>query len=502
MSFINRLRLTPVLCTAIGAASGYYILIKSPFAVIVCVLIAAVVSHCFFRAAASLKIAPFFWNQFPAHKNIIRNLQLTSVCSGAAAIGLVLGLCAADAGKNDVVFGINSANVTAVEGVLLEDPRITSGGSVAAPVSLIRSSGNNGLRISSSGVINVFFPSESADKLKQYGRGAAVFAEGTLRFSESFGWSLSAKSLHITKSAPSLERMRTDIRLKLISRFNDESWGALALALLLGVRDNLDSGFTEQYRQAGLSYILALSGMHLAILAALIAFVLRKPLGLKASVIVSSVLIILYCLLVGPFPSLNRSAFMYLLGALAVLGALPKNSFSVLSISFLIQIIITPAAGNSLSFILSYTALLGILITSQALSFLLQGKVPAFVLQPLSLSCGAFLATSGICSFTFGMIAPIGIIAGLFIVPLTAVFMTGSIIYLLLDIFSISHILNLPLSLIYKLMEFTASLAGNVPAVSANPVLILIISLALSALIVIFEFRRRRALYQIQPFLY
>ena len=501
MGSFNRLRITPVLCAALGASAGYYILFKSPFAVTVSVILLAVVSHCFFRVLASLKIMPFFWNHLSARKNIIHNLQLTSVCAAAAAIGLALGLCAAQAGRNEVVFGINSANVTAVEGVLQEDPRITSSGGAMASISLKRSSGDNGLRVSSSGVINVFFPAESADKLKQYGRGASVFAEGTLRYSESFGWSLSARSLHVTQRSPAIEQMRTNIRLSLTSRFNDESWGALALALLLGIRDNLDSGFTEQYRKAGLSYILALSGMHLAILAALIAFILKKPLGLKASAIISSVLIILYCLLVGPLPSLNRSAFMYILGVLAVLGALPKNSLSILSVSFLIQIIVTPAAGNSLSFILSYTALAGILITSQALSFLSSGKAPAFILQPLSLSCGAFLATGGICSFTFGMIAPAGIIAGLFIVPLTAVFMTGSIIYLLLDIFSISYILNFPLSLIYNLMEFTTSAAGNIPVISVNSALVLVISLLLSVLIVIFEYRRRTALYQIQPFL-
>ena len=485
MGSINRLRLTPVLCAAAGAAAGYYILFKSAFAVIVSVLFTAVTVLCLFRVLASLNAGS-------------RKLQLTSVCSAVFAVGLVLGLCAANAGRNEVNFGISENNVTAIEGVLLEDPRIVSSGSAMASLSLKKCS-SGGLRVSSRGVITVFFPKESAEKLKQYGRGAAVFAEGTLR-SSAQGWSFSAKSLHITQRAPAVERMRTDIRLNLAQRFNDENWGALSLALLLGIRDNLDSGFTAQYRDAGLSYILALSGMHLAILAALIAFILKKPLGLKASAVTGSVFIILYCLLVGPMPSLNRSAFMYIIGVIAILGALPKNSFSVLSISFLIQIIATPSAGNSLSFILSYTALLGILITSQSLSFLFAGKAPSFLLQPLSLSCGAFLATAGVCSFTFGIISPIGIIAGLFIVPLTAVFMAGSLIWLLLDIFSLSHIPGWLLSFIYRLMEYTASAAGRVPGISANPYLVLAISLALPVILIFFERQKRESLCKLQPF--
>ncbi|MDR0465266.1 MAG: ComEC/Rec2 family competence protein [Treponema sp.] len=496
MGSINRLRLTPVLCAALGAAAGFYILFRAPFAVIVSVLILFLVTICFFRVLASLDSSVKTRCLLSAKP---RTLQLTSVCAAAFTIGLFLGLSAADAGRSDVYFGINENNITGVEGILLDDPRVLQSGSAMAAISLHRCTGNKGMRASASGEITVFFPQVSAEKIKQFGRGTTVFAEGALR-SSLYGWSFSAQSLHILKPAPSIERMRTDIRLSLSKLFEDEKWGGLALALLLGIRDNLDSNFTAQYRDAGLSYILALSGMHLAILTALIAFLLKRPLGLKASAITSAALIILYCLLVGPMPSLNRSALMYILGVIAILGALPKNSMSILSLSFLIQIIITPAAGNTLSFILSYLALLGILITGQAFSFLFAGKVPDFLLQPLSLSAGAFLATAGICSFTFGIISPAGIIAGLLIVPLTTIFMIGSIIWLFLSIFSLSFPLSFPLSLLYNLMESTASVTGNLPGVSANPYLVLGLSLALSVLMVVLEYRRRKAMFKLQPF--
>ena len=494
MDSIDRLRITPVFCTAIAAAAGYYILFKLAFAVIVSVLLLAVTALCFFRVISSFNFGIKFLNSGSE-----RGLQITFVRAAAFTAGLALGLCAADAGKNEVNLGMDSGKVTAVEGALLEDPRVIASGSAMASLSLKKCSGAGGLRVSGSGEITVFFPRESAEKLKQYGRGAVIFAEGTLRSSPQ-GWSFSARSLHITKKAPLLERTRTGIRLNLSDRFNGGDWSALSLALLLGIRDNLDSGFTAQYRDAGLSYILALSGMHLAIIAALIAFFLKKTLGLKASAVTGSIFIIFYCLLVGPMPSLNRSAFMYIIGVITILGFFPKRSISVLSISFIIQIIVSPASGNSLSFILSYIALLGILITSRSLSFLLAGVIPDFILQPLSLSCGAFLATAGICGFTFGVIAPIGIIAGLFIVPLTAAFMAGSLLWLLLDIFSVSGVLSPALSIVYRVMESIASAAGHVPGIHANPVLVLVISLSISILLVFLEFRRRNALYQLQPF--
>jgi competence protein ComEC len=294
--------------------------------------------------------------------------------------------------------------------------------------------------------------------------------------------------------------MRTGIRLSLINRFEKETWGGLALALLLGVRDNLDSDFTAMYRSAGLSYILALSVMHLAILAALIAFLLKKPLGLKASAITGAVIIIFYCLLVGPMPSLNRSALMYILGVFTIIFALPKKAMSILSLSFLIQIIVTPAAGNSLSFILSYLALFGIITVGKSLSSLFAGKVPDIILQPLSISCGAFLATAGICSFSFGTIAPAGIIASLAIVPLTTVFMIGSIIWLVLSSFPFSFLLSFLLSVFYNLMETIASLTGRIPGITTNPFLVFAFSVLLSSLIIALEYYRRKKLLKLKAF--
>ena len=493
MGTINRFIPVPVLCAtplgcaALGAAAGFYFLFYASIHVKIIFMLILLVTLCFFRVLSSLD-------------TLSRNLQLTAVCSAALAAGFFFGINAAGAGRGEVNFGIPVNSITAVEGILQEDPRIISGGRAMVLLSMRRSAGAGGLRAGASGEITVFFPDINAERLKQFGRGAAVFTEGSLRSTDR-GWTFSAQSLHMVKPAPALERMRTNLRLSLISRFEKENWGGLALALLLGIRDNLDSGLAAMYREAGLSYILALSGMHLAILAALIAFLLKKPLGLKMSVIAGAIIIILYCLLVGPMPSLNRAALMYVLGAIAILGALPKKAMSILSLSFLIQIAAAPEAGNSLSFILSYLAMLGILITGKALSSLLTGIIPDFILQPLAISCGAFLATAGVCSFSFGMIAPAGIIASLAIVPLTTVFMIGSIIWLVLDFISISVLLSLPLSLLYRLMEIIASITGSIPRVFANPSLILVISVVLSLGIAALEYKKRAALLKLTPFL-
>jgi len=492
IQFLKRLPVTPLLCAALGAVIGFYILFHAVLPVTVTVLSLFIAAFNFLMVLSSLN------TQSSA-------LKLYSVCAAALTVGIVIGICAAGAGQNKVTFGLPENKITGIEGVLLEDPRIISGGKAIVTVSLRKCAAGSTLRAAGSGEITIFFTQENAEKLKRFGRGTVIFAEGPLRSNErgniGRSWSVSAKSLHVIEPPPPIEQMRTGVRLNLIKRFSGKPWGGLALALLLGIKDNLDTELAVMYRNAGLSYILALSGMHLAILAALITFLLKKPLGLKVSAICGAAIILLYCFLVGSMPSLNRAAMMYILGVLAVIGALPRKPLSILSLSFIIQIIVTPSAGNSISFILSYLALVGILIIGKPLSSLFAGKAPDILLQPLAMSCGAFLATAGVCGAVFGILAPVGIITGLVMVPLTTIFMIGSIIWLVLDFISLSALLNWPLSVLYRLMEIIASVSGKVPGISINALLIIILSLTLSLLIIAFEYRRRLSMLRPEPFL-
>jgi competence protein ComEC len=150
-------------------------------------------------------------------------------------------------------------------------------------------------------------------------------------------------------------------------------------------------------------------------------------------------------------------------------------------------------------------ALAGILVIGQPLYSLFAGKVPDFLLQPLSVSCGAFLATAGITGFTFGIVVPMGIITGLILVPLTTIFMIGSITWLVLDMFSISVILDFPLSIIYWFMESIVSIAGKIGGFSAvkpgyMAMVILLVSVILSFLIIILEYKHRESRLKLGSF--
>jgi competence protein ComEC len=273
--------------------------------------------------------------------------------------------------------------------------------------------------------------------------------------------------------------------------------------LLLGVRDNLDSELAKAYQYAGCPHVLALSGMHLAIVSAVVAFFLKKPLGLRAAAITGAAFIVFYVILVGAQPSLVRSAIMYLLGTCAVLGTLPKRPLELLAMSFLIQLMISPDSGDSLSFILSYLALAGILTIGESMQPVFRGRLPAFLAQPLAASLGAFIATMAVTAGSFGILRPVGIAAGLVIVPLTSLFMIAAMAVLALDFFVpfLAQPLGFVLTLVYDVLDRLVSLAALAPGIPAPGRAAEIgLSLGVAALWVILGNRHKQSRNSLAPF--
>jgi competence protein ComEC len=226
--------------------------------------------------------------------------------------------------------------------------------------------------------------------------------------------------------------------------------------------------------------------MHLALLSAIIAFFLKRLLGLKPAMIVGAVFIVFYVWLAGSQASLVRSAIMYFLGAACLWGFLKRDALNLLCLAFIIQLIFQREAGASISFILSYLSLGGILTLGEALHDCFRGRVPEIIGAGLSASIGAFIVTATTVSFFFGVLQPVGIIAGLIIVPLASLFMILALgILIIVNIIPVLfNPLNEVLTLVYRLIEYTVLFAGKIPGLAVpNPWPVLVVSIVLAALI-------------------
>ncbi|MDR1908517.1 MAG: ComEC/Rec2 family competence protein [Spirochaetaceae bacterium] len=418
--------------------------------------------------------------------------------------GLALGFSARIAAGEPLRLGLPQGEISALSGTLKEDPRLSSGATDRGMgrLALNHAFAASGAKTTARGTLQVFFPGESLPRLRSFGRGAELYIEGKLLPPKEEGMPpvFSARAVHITRAAGPLERFRTGLRLSLVSLYGGK-WGGLAQALLLGVRDNLDADLARAYRNAGLSHILALSGMHLGIIAAILAFLLKKPLGLKASAAFSSLCIILYVYLAAAQPSLARSAVMYLLGSFCVLRSLPRRLPFILGLSFIIQIILWPASGDTVSFMLSYLALAGILFLGEPLRLLLRGKVPDILALPLSASLGAFIFSMGITAFHFGLIQPVGILAGLVVSPLSTVFMAAAMAAPVLSLIPpLASIADGALGGLYRVIQYLVETAGAAPPLKAPWPFALAASLALTALVILLRERLIRPGERLAPF--
>jgi competence protein ComEC len=484
---------------AAGGVLGYYALSRFPFAAIACLTV---------LAAAAV---------FCALNRKFRRSGLPA--AAALAAGLVLGFVNASEAVKPLSRGLPYETISALKGTLLDDPRTLARSGMArldlgAAVSNALPGTSGSVRAGASGTVLVFFPPDAMPRLKQFGRGGEVYIEGNFsgfpqtgdpqagRAGQKYDMPVfRARSVHLVTPASALEQFRTGIRLSLLDRLNGLDGSGLAAALLLGNRENLDGDLARSYRDAGLSHILALSGMHLAFLSALLAFFLKRPLGKKGAVLAGLCFIIVYVFVVGPQPSLLRAALMYGMGALVILAGVPGITSVFLCAAFLLQTTVDPQSGFSASFTLSYGALAGILLLSEKIAFLLRGRVPHALAQALSASAGAFVATAPLVIALFGVLRPVGIAAGLAAVPLTSLFMALSLAALVLGGFvPAADIFGKALAILGNCIGRLVSAAAAFPGLQAPFAPALAVSVFLAVLILFAEYRLRRYRNRFAPF--
>jgi competence protein ComEC len=238
--------------------------------------------------------------------------------------------------------------------------------------------------------------------------------------------------------------------------------GGLFLALLTGYRDGLSPEESRIFREAGCSHILALSGMHLGILSGVILFILRPLPGRKPAFLISCVLILCYLFLTGFGISLVRAALMYFLYGLNSAFYRKSRGIDVLILSFVIVTAASPASFYTLSFQLSFLAVGGMLVAAPAFERLFQAWLPSFIRTPLAFSAGAQLPVIPLLMLSFGVIYPVGLIAGIIIAPMVTLFIWAGLVFLVTDLKAVSFFADL----VYKAVYKAADTASGAPSVS------------------------------------
>ena len=301
-----------------------------------------------------------------------------------------------------------------------------------------------------------------------------------------------------------LDKMREGLTRYAIMLSDDEC-GSMVSALLIGERDALSNKVQLDFKRLGITHLLALSGMHLAIISMALDFILSK-FKIKKGIRVGTVAVFTaaYMLFTGLPPSVCRAGLMLLISSLLYFLSRDNDSITSLFTSVAIIVALAPYSIFDLSLWLSAFATLGVIIFSEwkqsrqkekKKSKNLIGKVA----DVLAFSAFAIIPTLFISYFIFDGISILSPIATpIFSIPVEIIMYLGTLMLIVGAIIPLGFILS-------PVVHFTTELAGKISAldvyVTNKPwladALVVILSVAFFAFITLKIKGKKRAVSSI-----
>jgi len=202
---------------------------------------------------------------------------------------------------------------------------------------------------------------------------------------------------------------------------------ALIQAIILGDRYEIPKHVRELFVVTGTAHILAISGLHVGIVAFLIFLFLKLvPMPRKLRPLLTIIILAFYALLTGARPSVVRATVMATIFLSSMLVEREVDLINSLCLAALLILTFNPLNLFDVGFQLSFVSVLSIISFYPLMENLLIGKrdMPRFVkriLQALSVSLAAWLGVAGLIAYYFQIVTPITILANLFVIPCISV---------------------------------------------------------------------------------
>ncbi|WP_346834333.1 ComEC/Rec2 family competence protein [Paenibacillus polymyxa] len=214
------------------------------------------------------------------------------------------------------------------------------------------------------------------------------------------------------------DQLREQLGQKMESAFTSLLQTGYMKGLVLGVTDELDPATYNEFTQLGLTHILAISGMHVAVYAATLLYLLKLlRVSRETSLTIVMVLIPAYVLLTGASPSVVRAGIMAMIGLFAARRGLLKDGLNILSISALLMLLWNPYYLLSVSFQLSFLVTGGLLIYMPLMKPFF-AKWPLLIGGEVAITVTAQLVSFPMTVFYFNQFSLLSFAANFVLVPL------------------------------------------------------------------------------------
>jgi len=210
------------------------------------------------------------------------------------------------------------------------------------------------------------------------------------------------------------------------SRHLTEKEAGLMQAIILGDRSCIPGNIYDLFKKTGTAHVLAISGLHVGIVAALFFMFLKiLPLNRKIQILLTIILLSGYAVMTGARPSVVRATIMAAVFLLSFVLERETDSLNSLSLAGFILLLMNPMSLFDIGFQLSFASVCAIILLCpvvwrffQRFPVIVNNKMLKFICQALSASLAAWVGVSGFIAYYFGIITPVTILANILVIPL------------------------------------------------------------------------------------
>lgn len=212
---------------------------------------------------------------------------------------------------------------------------------------------------------------------------------------------------------------------------------AVAAALILGYTDEINAETKTAYSSSGALHVLAVSGLHVAIIYTvidkLLFFLLFFKRGIYWKALIILILLWIYALLTGLSPSVVRAATMLSFVVIAKTINRNANIYNTIASSAFVLLCFNPFLLMEVGFQLSYLAVIGIIYLQPRIYqwFYFRNKILDFVWGITAVSLAAQIATFPLGILYFHQFPNYFMISNLIVIPLGTVILYVGILTLI-----------------------------------------------------------------------
>ena len=244
----------------------------------------------------------------------------------------------------------------------------------------------------------------------------------------------------------------------------DEKRASLATAMVLGDKKNLDADVKMLYQRNGIAHLIAISGLHIAMIGGTLYKCIRRLTGsYSVAAGIGVIFIVSYGVMTGLSGATYRAVIMLVTSIGADVYGRKYDGLTAIALALLIMLVNNPYQITQVGFLLSFGAVLGIVLIQPMWKQWIR-KIPK-CLEGLFVSSSVQLVLMPIMLYYFYEVPMYSVFLNMLVVPLMSVLLVMLIICSVIGVFSL-ELASLPAYVadgIFAIYEMLCSLTEQLP---------------------------------------